>query len=196
MVSDEVERKGKEVIHMNSKKILLFLMVLALSFVLMGCPKVTNQVPQFVQNVDGELVDINHIYYEHVKGAPFNPADMLQYMIDNQGLMAIDYDQTKFVIGRNRPYFDISDQIVVNSFYDVWSDGDDANGDGVVDSLDDEFYGTIKVDDEGNNLYDQMKILLVRSLNVGQEFSFTLSITDSEGASTELSGTISIIAAD
>ncbi len=163
---------------------------------LMGCPSIQNSVPEFAQMVDGQLEDINHVYYDYYRGSDFHPDLMVQDLVANYGLMAIDYDQSQVIWGRTRDYFDISDQIEVTSFYAVWSDGEDANEDGNIDELDEEFYGTIKLDDDGNKIYDAGKIMLVELiLPVGQTVNFTLKIYDSEGASTELSGTIRINAA-
>jgi len=180
---------------MKSKKILTLLMLGLMSMTLMGCPSIQNSVPEFVLNEDGVLSDINHIYYDYEKGTAFSPDIMLTDLITEYGLMAIDYDQSKVIWGQTREYYNISDQIVINSFYAVWSDGEDANDDGVVDELDEEYYGTVKLDDEGNKIYDPDKILLVQILPVGQEINFTLGITDEDGAFTELSGTIRIVSA-
>lgn len=179
---------------MKIKKLLLVFVAFMLSFTLMGCPKVQNQVPQFVLDVNGQLEDVNHITYEHVQGTAFDPDQMVQNLIDNQGLMAIDYDQSKVIWGIKRDYFNISDQIEVTSFYQIWTDGEDVNGDGVIDATDEALWGTVKTDQDGNKLYDDMKIFLLSILGVGQTMDFTLSVTDSEGATTELSGTIEIIA--
>lgn len=184
-----------EVYHMKTKKLVLLFVAALLSLTLMGCPKVQNRIPEIVKIVDGEIVKINSITYEHVRGTDFHPDSMIQDLIDNQDVRAIDYDQSKMILGKDRDYFDISSNMEVISFYEIWTDGDDANNDGVVDIDDEEFYGLIKTDDDGNKLYDQNKIFLVEILGVGSEIDFTIVVTDDEGASTEISGTIVIVAA-
>lgn len=179
---------------MKTKKILIFILVALLSLTMMGCPEIKNAPPEFKQEVDGELKPINNIIYEHPQGVVFDPSTMVQSLVDNQNLMAIDYIQSGVIIGTDRPYNDISDQIEVTSFYEIWLDGDDVNNDGVIDSADEDLWGTIKVDDDGNKIYDQAKIFIVRILAVDQTMAFTLRIVDDEGDSTELSGTILIVA--
>lgn len=178
---------------MKFKKILIFLITTVLSLSLMGCPKIENMPPEIMQIENGELIDINHVVYEHVKGTDFDVDDMIQSLINDQHIIAIDYIQTSFIIGKDRKYNDISDRIEVTSFYQIWEDGDDANFDGVVNAEDEEYYGTIKIDQDGNKIYDQNKILLVEILSVGSTLSFTIMVTDDEGATTELSGEILII---
>ena len=178
---------------MKIKRILLVVSFLVLSIGMMGCPKIENSPPEIVQLVDGEINSINEIVYEHTKNADFEPENMVNNLIDNYNLIAIDYDQSGFIIGQEREFTDISDQIVVTSFYGIWIDGDDANFDGVVDDDDVEFYGLIKTDELGNNEFDQNKIWLVEILGVGSEIDFTLNVTDNEGETTELSGQILIV---
>jgi len=181
---------------MKIRRLFLVMMIGLLSFTLMGCPSVQNSGPEFKLVVDGELTKVNHIYYDYYRGTEFHPDLMVQELVSDYGLLAIDYDQSYVIWGRDRDYFDISDQIEVTSFYAIWSDGEDANGDGTVDELDEELYGTIKLDDDGNKIYDTAKIMLIEFiLPVESEINFTLKIFDSDGASTDLSGTIRINAA-
>ncbi len=181
---------------MKSKKIIVLLTIFFLSLSLMGCPSIENQTPEIVQLVDGEITDINQVTYEYVRGDDFHPDDMIQNLINNQNILAIDYDQSKWIIGKDRPYTDISDQMVITSFYAIWIDGDDANFDGVVDDIDIEFYGLTKTDEDGNKLYDAGKIMVVELFSsVGSEINFVMTVSDDEGASTEVTGIIIIVAA-
>ncbi|MCK4551803.1 MAG: hypothetical protein KAU02_02715 [Tenericutes bacterium] len=178
---------------MKIKRIMMIVPLLLLSLSMMGCPEIENSPPEIVQLIDGEIVSVNEIIYEHVKGTEFHPDTMLISLIENQNLIAIDYNQTKFIVGKDRPYVDISSDVVVTSFYDLWSDGEDANFDGVVDDDDIELYGSAKTDQSGNRLYDENKIFLVEIFGVGAEINFTLYVADEDGAFTELSGKILIV---
>ncbi|MDT8336397.1 MAG: hypothetical protein RQ856_01065 [Candidatus Izemoplasmatales bacterium] len=178
---------------MKRNRFLLLLLVVGLSLSLMGCPEVINRGPQFVQ-IDGEdIKTINDVTYYHVQGNDFHPNDMIQDLIENQGIIAIDYDQTKIAIGKTRDYIDISENIIVTSFYQVWVEGDDANFDGVVDEADEELYYTIKTDEEGNLIFDNAKIMLVEILSIDQKLDFTMIVTDSDGAESQVSGKIIIV---
>lgn len=168
------------------------MLLAALSFTMIGCPTRVNRPPKIVEVQGDELVDINEVVYYHTQGSDFHPDDMIEDLIINQNIMAIDYNQTKLAIGKNREYYDISDRLVVTSFYEIWLDGDDANNDGVVDEADEEYYGTIKIDDDGNFVYDEDKIWLVEILPTGQEIDFTLKVTDDDGESSEVAGKIII----
>lgn len=183
----------------NMKKILLFFSSLVLILAMIGCPTKVNRPPRIMQLEDGELVNVededgnSRIIYEHPQGTDFHPEDMVNNLIENQNLIAIDYIQSGVIIGSNRDYVDISDRIEVTSFYDVWSDGTDADQDGDIDEDDEELWGTYKTDEDGNKLYDQGKIRLVEVLPVGDEIGFTLVVEDDEGLSTELEGVIVIV---
>lgn len=179
---------------MKIKKIVLFTLMILLTISLMGCPDKINRPPRFVQFVDGEMININSVTYYHVRGTEFHPDDMIEDLINLQNIKAIDFDQTKIAIGKQRDYEDISDDIIVTTFYEIWLDGDDANFDGVVDEADEEFYGRLKTDEDGNYVIDQGKLFLIRISAVGSEFTFTMRITDSEGARAEITGVIIIIA--
>ncbi len=178
---------------MKTKRFILVAILFVLSLTLMGCPKIKNSPPELVKIIDGEIIKINSINYEHTYGESFDPELMVQYLIDNESLFAIDYDQSGLIIGQERKYYDISDQIEVTSFYDIWDFDDDANFDGVVDSLDEEYYGLTKTDVDGNPVYDSDKILLVEFFPIDTEIAFTLKVTDGDGDFTTLSGNIVIV---
>ncbi len=179
---------------MKIKKILLALIILTLSLSLMGCPKVQNQPPEFKQVVDGEMQDINKIEYQQKVRTEFNPQEMVDNIIENQNLRAIDYIQEGVIIGKNRKYVDISDRIDCISFYLLWTEGDDANFDGVVNDDDEPYYGMPKTDADGNKLYNDQLIQLVEFVfGAGTTMPFTLVVTDDDGAQTTLDGTIKII---
>ncbi len=180
---------------MKIKKYLIITLMALLSFTLMACPKIENLPPEFVHEVDGELVRLTSITYEHTVFTTFDPSVMVQSLVDSGVILAIDYNQEGVIWGNNRDYADISDQIQIPTFYAVWLDGEDANGDGSIDELDEDYYGTYKKDSEGAYIYDSAKIALIGILPVDQEIDFTLTVFDDEGASTEVSGTIIIIQA-
>lgn len=179
---------------MKTNKLLIFMLLALLSLTMMGCPKIENSPPEFKQEVDGELLPINSITYEHPQGVVFDPSTMVQSLVDNQNLLAIDYIQSGVIVGTDRPYNDISDQIEITSFYEIWLDDEDVNGDGEITDEDEALWGTVKVDDDGNKIYDQAKIFIIQFLSVNQTMEFTLRITDEDGDATELSGTILIVA--
>lgn len=181
---------------MKAKKIILTLLVLILTLSLMACPKVANRAPKFVQVIEGEIVDISSVTYNHVRGSTFTPDLMIDNLVNNQGITAIDYDQTKISIGIERKYNDIAENIVVTTFYQLWNDGDDANFDGQVDQLDEALYGSVKVDEDGNKVLDNAKITLLGILPVGNRMAFTMIVTDEEGEVAQISGEIIIVAAD
>ncbi|XFA98356.1 hypothetical protein ACAG96_05690 [Candidatus Izemoplasma sp. B36] len=178
---------------MKTKRFILVATLFVLSLTLMGCPKIKNSPPELVKIIDGEIIKINSIDYEHTYGESLDPEAMVQYLIDNENLTAIDYDQSGLIIGQDRKYFDISDQIEVVSFYDIWDIGDDANFDGTVDALDEEYYGLTKTDIDGNPVYDADKLWLAEFLPVDTEIAFTLKVTDEDGDFTTLSGNIVIV---
>ncbi|MCK5732190.1 MAG: hypothetical protein KAH13_04165 [Tenericutes bacterium] len=179
---------------MKIKRIIMVVFLSLLSLSMMGCPEIENSPPEIVQIIDGEILSVNEIIYEHVKGTEFHPDTMLLNLIENQNLAAIDYNQKKLIIGQDRTYIDISSDVAVTSFYDLWEDGEDANLDGVVNDDDIELYGSPKTDQSGNLLYDEDKIFIVEVLlGVGAEINFTLTVADEEGALTELLGQILII---
>jgi hypothetical protein len=179
---------------MKTKKSIMFILISLLSLALMGCPTIANRKPQFVQIVDGEPTDINSVTYEHVKGSDFSLDAMIDDLVTNQNIKAIDYNQTKVIFGTEREYEDITDQVIITTFYEVWEEGSDANRDGVVDALDEDLYFTLKTDENGDYILDQAKLLLVRALPVGQKINFTMRVTDSEGSEAEVSGEIVIVA--
>lgn len=177
---------------MKIKRLLSLIAMFALTLTLMACPSIENSPPELVQIIDGEIFAINEIIYEHTYREDFDPDAMVQSLIDNQNLVAIDYDQSGLIIGQDREYFVISDQIKVVSFYDLWLEGD-ANYDGVVDEADEELYGTTKTDEDGVPVYDSDKILIVEFFPAGSEINFTLRVEDEEGDFTTLSGVILIV---
>ncbi|MFW5888881.1 MAG: hypothetical protein ACOCUD_00720 [Bacillota bacterium] len=180
------------------KKIFLFFSSLVLILAMMGCPTKVNRPPKIMQLEDGELVEVededgnSRIVYYHDQGTDFHPELMVDDLIENQNLIAIDYKQDELIIGRKRNYVDISDRIEVTSFYAVWPDGSDADQDGDIDEDDEELWGEFKTDEDGNKIYDEGKIRLVEILPVGDEIGFTLVVEDDNGAKAELEGVIII----
>jgi hypothetical protein len=178
---------------MKLKRFVLAIAVLLLSLSLMACPEVVNMPPQIVQiNEDGEIIKINEIVYEHVEKTDFDPEFMLQSLINDQNIKGIDYIQSGISIAKEKKYNDISDQIIIETFLDRWEIGDDANFDGVVDELDDEYEGEIKTDEEGNYVYDAGKIFLASKVFSagGDDMDFILKLTDEDGEQTQIHGRI------
>ena len=164
----------------------------------MGCPSIRNKAPEFAILVDGEPESVVSVTYQYVKGTEFDPNDMIQYLIENENLRAIDYDQEKVIWGTKREYEDISENIIITNFYQRWEDGSDANFDGVVDELDEDLWGGLKTDQEGNYILDDGfggTIFVLEFLtSIGGEMKVTLRVTDSDGAEAELPGVIEVIA--
>jgi len=152
---------------MKIKKVLFLSLMLILTLSMMGCPEVTNRPPKFVQIVDGEVVDINQVTYNHIKGTEFHPEDMIDNLINQQNILAIDYDQEKIAIGREREYYDISDRIFAITFYTFTEayyfdeDGNILNTSEDIlftlqpdDTYLDEFDYSYSLDDDGNLVDD------------------------------------------
>ena len=76
---------------MKIKKLMMFIIISLLSLTLMGCPTIANRSPEFVQIVDGEPTNINSVTYEHIKGTDFNLDTMIDDLVANQNIKAIDY---------------------------------------------------------------------------------------------------------
>lgn len=179
---------------MKTKKILLFLLLITLTVTLMGCPAKINTPPKFVKVVGEEIQDINLVTYYHIKGTEFTPEIMIQNLKDNQDIIAIDYDQSVVNVGKNRAYNTISDDVVVETFYQVWADNSDVNGDEIIDETDEEFWGTLKTDEEGNYILDESKIFLLEVLmNFGGKMPFTMRVKDADGEEAQIDGEIIVV---
>lgn len=136
--------------------------------------------------------DDKYLIYAHPQGEELIPENVVSYLIDETGFMAIDYNQDYVKIGADRKYFDISDDILLTSFYEIWFDGDDANFDGVVDKKDEELYGQLMTDEEGNYVYADALSRMKRKA-VGQVTEIKFVVIDDEGAKIEISGLIIIV---
>ena len=178
---------------MKIKRLVLTSIISLLAISMMGCPSKRNRPPKFVQITDEEVIDINRVTYYHPQGTDFSPDTMLNDLVENQSIHAIDYDQDEVIWGKDRNYTDLTDDIIVVSFLQIWDDGDDANFDGVVDEQDEELYGDLKTDEEGNYVVNPQITFLLKVLPVDGEFNFSMIVYDSEGAKTEISGTIIIV---
>jgi hypothetical protein len=185
------DKEGRE--KMKIKRLVLTSIISLLAISMMGCPSKRNRPPKFVQITDEEVVDINRVTYYHPQGTDFSPETMLNDLVENQNIHAIDYDQDEVIWGKDRNYTDLTDDIIVVSFLQIWDDGDDANFDGVVDEQDEELYGDLKTDEEGNYVVNPQITFLLKVLPVDGEFNFSMVVYDSEGAKTEISGTIIIV---
>ena len=143
----------------------------------------------------------DYIIYEFVRGE-FNPAEpnfdpekMLEDLIENYHIEAIDYKQDYVEWFADRDYNRITDQIAMTSFYDIWLGDEDANHDGVVNEEDIPFYDDYKTDEDGNYVYDESKILLIDFiLPVGDVVDFTLRVVDEDGDVATIDGVILIVA--
>lgn len=125
--------------------------------------------------------------------ANFDPELMLAELINDYGVAAIDYKQDYVEIFADRDFNDISDGIILTTFYDRWLGVEDANYDGVVDELDEAYYDDFKTDEDGNYLYDDGKILVVDFLTaVGGVIDFSIRVTDEDGATASIQGVILI----
>jgi len=178
---------------MKIKKILLFLLLMTLTVTLMGCPAKINTPPKFVQVVDGEAKDINLVTYYHIKGSDFTPEIMIQNLQEKQNIIAIDYDQDVVNFGRNRAYTIISKNVFVESFYQVWAEGDDVDGNGIIDESDEEKWGELKVID-GEYVLDQQKIFVLEVLtNTGGQMPFTMRVKDADGEEAQIDGVVVVV---
>jgi len=145
---------------------------------------------------EGQTFDHNEVYgneyivYEHIQGAVFHPDDMLANLTNQQGVIAIDYVQDYVEVGADRNYQDISDQIIVTSFYDIWSEDD---FDDPLTPEEEDLLGQIKTDDDGNYVYDQDKMLLPQIFSEGEVMEFTMQVEDEDGAQSTISGLIVIV---
>jgi|GEM_PF-2168146 len=135
-----------------------------------------------------------YIIYEYVKGTDFDPAAMLDDLLNDYNVVAIDYKQDYVEPLAERDYEIISENIMLTSFYDIWDEGEDANHDGVVDDEDQAYYDDYKTDEDGNYVYDQSKIVLVEVvLQVGNVLTFSLTVEDEDGAKASIDGVILIV---
>ena len=173
---------------MKVKKFLIVALMAVLSFSLMACPEIVNLEPEIVVIQDGEVIQVNEIVYEHVEGTQFDPEVMLQHLINEQGLAGIDYDQSGVAVGSERSYENISDRLVIETFYAIYTE---------IDDVDDSLLGQFKTDDNGDYVYDTGKIFLISSVfRAGEEVSFTLKLTDDDGDQIILPGKILIVSAE
>lgn len=164
------------------------------------------------ENYDGvsefdykDYYDDTYIIYEYARpNVPYNPADpnfdpeeMLSALINEYDIAAIDYKQDYVEIFADRKYDVISEEILLTSYYDIWDGDEDANFDGVVDSLDEPYYDDFKTDEDGNYVYDDSKfIILDFLLPVGGTTDFTLRVIDEDGAVARITGVILITQAE
>lgn len=190
---------------MKIKRISLAVLIALLSLTMMACPSKTNSGPEFVQLVDGEITSINKIEYYYLKGSGFDPDEMLDSIINDQNIIAIDYDQSGVIWGLERDYVDISDRIENRSFWvryegpeDLNDNGIidedekiDVNNDGLINETDEELYYTYILDEDGNYTYNDFLISVL--LNGMEEFPFTLYVADDDGVYTQISGIIYIV---
>jgi len=175
------------------KRIIMSLLAIILAFSMMACPSKVNRPPKIVKIEGDQMIDINMVIYNHVRGDDFHPDDIIEDLVNNQNIMAVDYNQSGVSLGRSNKFYNISNRLIITSFYEIWVEGDDANFDGEINEADEEFYGDIKTDEDGNYIYDDMKIFLVQILGVGQELEFTMMVSDDDGATAQISGKIVIV---
>ena len=161
---------------MKVRKILLFTLLVFLTFTLMGCPEKINRDPRFVQIIDDEISSVNSVTYNHVLGTDFSPDDIIDDLNVNQNIFAIDFDQKQIIFGVEREYTDISEEIVIKDFYQLNDDGE------------------MIIDDNGDYVLNERLILVLFSFGkVGDTIPFTMSVTDDAGGKAQVSGTIVIV---
>jgi hypothetical protein len=131
-----------------------------------------------------------YIIYGHPQGENLVPDDVVDNLVENTGLKAIDYKQDYVEIGRNREYYDLSDEIILTSFYLIWLDGDDANYDGEVNEEDEQYYGQYMTDEEGNYIYETGRMKRKR---VGDITEVAFYVEDEEGLPMTIRGLIIIV---
>lgn len=139
-----------------------------------------------------EYYSNQYILYPHPYGEDLIPEDVVTYLIEQTSFKAIDYDQSYWRIAAPRSYFDLSDSILLTSFYEIWLDGDDANFDGVVDELDEEFYGQFMTDEDGNYVYNT-GLSRMRRKRVGEITEVSFFVKDEEGREMTIKGLIIIV---
>lgn len=140
-----------------------------------------------------EYYSNQYIVYGHPEGTVLEPADVVTYLVEETGLRAIDYKQDYLEFGANRDYFDLSDDILLTSFYEVWFDGEDANYDGNVDELDEPFYGTYMRDEDGNYIHNGDRM---RRKDVGAVTEVSFYVEDEAGLPMTIRGLIIIVESD
>ncbi|QWB99934.1 hypothetical protein KHQ88_07300 [Mycoplasmatota bacterium] len=144
----------------------------------------------------GETFDYKDVYgdqyiiYEHKKGTAFHPDDMLDDLINNQNLIAVDFIQDYVEVGADRDYVEISENILVTSFFDIWSE-DDFGED--LTPEEEELLGQVKTDSNGDYIYDPDKMILPQIFATGEVMEFSLLVADEDGAESTISGLIIIV---
>ncbi len=139
-----------------------------------------------------EYYGTEYILYPHPEGEDLIPEDVVQYLMEETGLIAVDFDQDYVKFGADRRYTDLSDDVILTSFYEVWLDGDDANFDGEVDELDEEFYGQFMTDEDGNYVYNS-GLSRMRRKNLGDITEVSFYVEDDEGKPMTIKGLIIIV---
>jgi hypothetical protein len=134
-----------------------------------------------------------YIVYAHPEGTVLEPAEVVEYLIEQTGFRAIDYKQDYVEIGGDRDYYDLSEDILLTSFYEIWLDGDDANFDGVVDEEDEPYYGSYMTDEDGNYVHTGNRM---RRKEVGAVTEVSFYVEDNEGLPMTIRGLIIIVESD
>jgi len=140
-----------------------------------------------------EYYDNRYIVYAHPEGTVLDPSVVVDYLVEETELRAIDYIQDYVEIGGERKYEDLSDDILLTSFYQIWLDGDDANYDGVVDDLDEPYYGSYMTDEDGNYIHTGNRM---RRKDVGAVTEVAFHVEDEEGLEMTIRGLVIIVESD
>jgi len=140
-----------------------------------------------------EYYSNQYIVYAHPEGTVLEPAEVVEFLIEQTGFRAIDYKQDYVEIGGDRDYYDLSDDILLTSFYEIWLDGDDANFDGVVDEEDEPYYGSYMTDEDGNYVHTGNRM---RRKEVGAVTEVSFYVEDNEGLPMTIRGLIIIVESD
>ncbi|MGE4571652.1 MAG: hypothetical protein AB7E09_02795 [Candidatus Izemoplasmatales bacterium] len=139
-----------------------------------------------------EYYDEYYILYAHPEGEDLIPEDVVTYLLEETDMLAVDYLQDYVEVGLDRNYLDLSDTVILTSFYEIWIDGDDANFDGVVNEEDEQYYGQFMTDEDGNYVYNS-GLSRMRRKNVGDITEVAFYVEDNEGKSTSIRGLIVIV---
>lgn len=149
-----------------------------------------------------EDFDESYLIYEYEKGSDFSPEDVVTSLVEDFHLVAIDYNQDYVEVGASRDYTDISDKILLTSFYTPIG-LDDETPETTTDTEDTSvttteeivsLYDSFEKDDDGNYIIQTDLIFVLQVLlPVGDVMQFKLEVEDEDGARIQITGVILIV---